>query len=337
MAVTKFGIAVSIAIFSIAGDSLLNVAQASPQLIGVTGSTHNRAVTRQITGAIQNRIEQRRVIRSLSKRDSTAGLNSDISSSGLAAGDNGSGMAGWASFSLGDVKDNTAGLAYKSDVNTYTLGIDYPFAANLLGGVSLSYENTDASSSIGTNSSTDTDGYTIAPYIAYQLDDTFSIDGSLGYSWSDIDQSRNNGTITGSTEDDGYFLALNLNALRWFDNFQVAGRLGYLYSKKVQDAFTESNANVVAKSSNKLGQFQVGANLGYYMGNVMPYFSATYEYDHQLTKVAGATNDDSGMVYVIGANIFGSSGISGGLSYSMVDNRSRLDNNTFSANIAVEF
>ena len=69
----------------------------------------------------------------------------------------------------------------------------------------------------------------------------------------------------------------------------------------------------------------------------MPYFGATYEYDHQLTKVVGAANDDSGMVYVIGANIFGSSGISGGLSYSMVDNRSRLDNNTFSANIAVEF
>ncbi|RLA21464.1 MAG: hypothetical protein DRQ61_08510 [Gammaproteobacteria bacterium] len=299
----------------------------------VTQSTLNRAVSRRLLAPIRLRIDQ---WRATSASSGNVGSMSLAPANGMSAGDATNGLSGWASFTSGNADDDTPGLSYDSDVDTYSFGLDTQFNESLLGGVSLTIEDTEVRSDFN-NGKSETDGYTIAPYIAYVIDETFSIDGSAGYSWTETDMKRNNSAVSGSQDGNSYFLSVNANATHWINSVNLTGRVGYLYSKSELDSFTESDTTRVSSSDSYLGQFQFNATAAYYTEHVMPYFSATYEKDAKLTKVVGSPNDDSGMVYSIGANVYNYGPISGGLAYTLVSDRDNIDNDSWSANIAMQF
>ena len=320
----------------IAAGLLSNTAQASVHPVtdyhyspvtAVTQVTLDRTLARQILAPMRSRIDEW----SMTKTPANSGTLS-----GLSAGDSAKGISGWASITSGNISDDTVGLDYDSDTRNFAVGFDTQVNKKLLTGVSLSYSNTTVDSDFN-NGESDGDTYTLAPYVAYKIDDTFSIDGSLGYSWAKTDLERNNGTVTGTQDGTSYFYTVNAKATHWYDNLNVSGRVGYLYLNSDQDGFTESDSTVVASSDNELGQLQLNASVAYYTENVMPYFSVTYENDLTSTDIVGAANDENGLVYNIGASFYNSGAISGGVAYSQVSGRDNIDNNSISANIAMQF
>lgn len=338
MIILKRLASVSVVMPIVAIGLLSNTAQASVHPYSateVTQVTLDTTISRQILAPMRSRIDQWSMSGAPAGSEKTSGLELDLQS-GLSAGDNAQGISGWASFTSGNIKDDTAGLDYDSDTRSYSVGFDSQVNKNVLAGLSLSYSNTTVDSAFN-NGESDGDTYTLAPYIAYKIDDTFTIDGSFGYSWAKTDLERNNGAVTGTQDGNSYFFTMNAKASHWYDNLNVSGRVGYLGLHSDQDGFTESDSTVVASSNNDLGQLQLNATVAYYTENVMPYFSVTYENDLISTEVVGATNDEDGLVYNIGASFYNSGAISGGISYSLVNGRDNIENDSISANIAMQF
>ena len=325
---------VAVVVPLVATGLLNNTVQASVHATAateITQATLDRTLLRQVLAPIRSRIDD--LSANNPEKISSLELGSQ---SGLAAGDNLEEASGWVSFTSSNISDDTLGFDYDGDTKGYSVGFDTQIDTNLLAGVSLSYSTTNINSDFN-NGKSEGDTYTLAPYFAYTIDDTFSIDGAMGYSWSRTDLERNNGAVTGSQDGTSYFYNLNAKASHWYDNVNLSGRFGYLLLNGDQNGFTESDSTVVASSDNQLGQLQLNATVAYYTENVMPYFSVTYENDITSTEVAGVTNDDTGFVYKVGASFYNSGAVSGGISYSTVTGRDNIDNDTFSANIAMKF
>lgn len=170
----------------------------------------------------------------------------------LAAGDElagefgGSVFALWGSYSYSDFDSDFVfqgtSLAYEADSHSVLGGLDRLFAERLLLGVAFGYQWVESESAFN-GGTTETDGFTIAPYAALLLNDVFSVDATGGYSPLDYDQARispTDGTTTAAEFDsDRWFAAVNLNALTTLDKWVLSARLGYLYTEEEQDAYTE--------------------------------------------------------------------------------------------------
>ena len=93
------------------------------------------------------------------------------------------------SYSAGD-RDRTQNAAgFDTDAVSITLGADYRFQENLIGGLAFGYtsNNTDLDSNGG---SLDIDGYNLSLYGTYYQEGGFYLDGIFTYGWNDYDQSR---------------------------------------------------------------------------------------------------------------------------------------------------
>jgi outer membrane autotransporter protein len=113
---------------------------------------------------------------------------------GGAAGDGALDLGPWGFFLNGSIssgdKDRTENAAgFDFDAWSVTLGADYRFQDNLIGGIALGYvkNETDIDANGG---DLDTEGFNVSLYGTYYLDSGLYLDGILTYGWSDYDQSR---------------------------------------------------------------------------------------------------------------------------------------------------
>ncbi len=93
------------------------------------------------------------------------------------------------SYSAGD-RDRTQNAAgFDTNAVSITLGADYRFQENLIGGLAFGYtsNNTDLDSNGG---SLDIDAYHLSLYGTYYQDNGFYLDGIFSYGWDDYDQRR---------------------------------------------------------------------------------------------------------------------------------------------------
>jgi hypothetical protein len=271
----------------------------------------------------------------------TAGV--DLMKSGLSAGDGGAVVRGWGSLSWTSMDNDGVITEYDGTTNNVFFGADVQLYDRLYLGLSLGAVTTDANSDFNAGSSR-YEGVTLAPYFAFLFNNTYSIDGTFGYARNDIDLTRAGGTITGDTDSDRRFFAVNFNASYWWQNkWNLAFKLGYLYSHEDQDAFTESDATVNPSRDYKLGQYRVGVNLAYWAGSVMPYLGATYEYDATRTAVNRAVgypppnNDRDGFVLRAGMRLFITQQTAGQIELYSVEGRDDFDSVTVNGNIGVRF
>jgi len=271
----------------------------------------------------------------------TVGVN--LMKSGLAAGDGGAVIRGWGSLSWTSMDNDGVITEYDGTTNNVFLGADVQLYDRLYLGLSLGAVQTDANSVFNAGS-TRHEGITIAPYFAFLFNNTYSIDGNIGYARNDIDLTRAAGTVTGDTDSDRYFYAVNLNASYWWQNkWNLAFKLGYLYSHEDQDAFRESDATMNPSRDYKLGQYRLGVNLAYWAGSVMPYLGVTYEYDATRTPVNTVprfpppNNDREGVVVRAGMRLFITQQAAGQVELYSVEGRDDFDSVTVNGNIGVRF
>jgi outer membrane autotransporter protein len=177
------------------------------------------------------------------------------------------------------------------------------------------------------------------------LNDTFSVDFSVGYSDISIDQFRTLGTtrITSSVDAERWFVAGNLNAGRQIDNWYLSARAGLLYAKESQDGFTESNGTISSARTFQIGQFRAGGDVSYSWDSFEPFANLTYEYDYSRDDIIVAAgipqpaNDNDDFLVGAGLRWFGESGVSASFEWNSVLGREDFSDDTFSLLLRGDF
>lgn len=269
----------------------------------------------------------------------------------LAAADQRSGLAAgeaqawnvWASYSGNNSRiryTNTAATSTRSDsnVDATVVGGDYAWSPKLALGVSLGFDRGNGSGQTGAFavSSTGTKGYTIAPYLGYQIDKVWALDASAG--WGEGEFSS--GAIKADSK--RWFATGNLGYDRWVNNWQFSGKLSYLHGEeKYADSTNNGVVQARTASKNAVDQARMGARAGYWMNGFMPYAGLLYVSDLRRSSNAGGGVDPLGRnawVLSIGANFFSlSSKLTGGIAYEQESGRTNSKNESVMANVNFRF
>ncbi len=261
---------------------------------------------------------------------------------GLSAGDAASGLSLWSSSIYTDFEDDKTGSKYDGDGVSVSVGMDKAFMDGMfVSGLSLAYDDSETSSAFN-NGGTDTDSFTISPYLSYMLNNTYGLDFSFGWGQGDTDMHRDDllGVKTsGSQDSDHSFYSVGISGNHWLQNISLGWRLGYYYSKTNYDSYTETDTDGLTTniddSSNKIGQIAASVQAGYYLKTWMPYVKVTYE--NETTRSPSSAADDDGFVWELGANLFGSGPFSGGASISTKSGRGSYESISAIARLSYAF
>ncbi|WP_460019731.1 autotransporter outer membrane beta-barrel domain-containing protein [Magnetospira thiophila] len=247
-----------------------------------------RAATAQTVSLISARIASQR--QAMGSRPVSVSLNQDGSKGevGLSGGDMNRGLGVWLQGSYTSVEDDNTATAFDGSIMTGLVGIDKKLANDkLMIGLAAGYEMGEFDTTFNTGN-LDSDGYIVAPYVSYAINDVFSIDATAGWAHVSYDMDRKDPVtsekFTGSTDADRFFGSVMGKATKTFkQKIEVTGKLGMSYTTEKRDAFTETGTTgttvAVASQSTHLGQGVLGVRLGYNAGKVTPYVDLTGEYD----------------------------------------------------------
>lgn len=301
-----------------------------------TSTTQINATTFAQAGAISQAISAR-----LRQAGPGPVASADLRS-GLAAGE-AQPWNVWASYSGNNSRiryTNAAATSTRtdSDVDATVVGGDYAWSPKLALGISLGFDRGSGSGQTAAfaATSTGTRGYTIAPYLAYQIDKVWALDASAG--WGEGDFSS--GTIKADSK--RWFATGNLGYDRWVKNWQFSGKLSYLHGEE-KYADSRNNGVVQARtaSKNAVDQARIGVKAGYWMNGFMPYAGLLYVSDLRRASSVGGGFDPLGRsawLLSIGANFFSlSSKLTGGIAFEQENGRNNSKNETVMANINLRF
>ena len=266
-----------------------------------------------------------------------------FSSRGLSAGDHLDVPFGvWLAGSYSDSEDDSV-APFKAERVNLTGGIDATFAEDLIVGLSLGVEGSDTRTSAN-NGQSDTYGFTVAPYLAYLINDTLSVDFAVGYSRLSHDESRGAGrAITGDTNTRRVFAAGNGNWSTTYDNWYLSARAGITWLSSDLDDFTESDGTFVPGSTFRVGQVSVGGEAAYSYNEWEPYVGTTVNHAYTKTRrlfTAGTTapeDDRTDVLVNAGVRFFGANGMTGGFEYSTLLLRDDYTEHSFQLNFRADF
>jgi hypothetical protein len=249
----------------------------------------------------------------------------------------------WVSYNGNDSRisyTNVAATRTRSDtdVDTTVLGGDYALSPKTALGVSLGIDRGNGSGQSGAfaPTTTGTKGYTIAPYIGYQLSKVWALDASAGWGESEF----SSGSIRADAK--RWYATGNLAYARWVNNWQFTGKLSYLHGEEKYEDSKNNGATLTGTASkNELDQARLGAQAGYWMNGVMPYAGLLYVSDIHRSSSNGGGVDPLGRnawVLSIGVNFFSlTSKVTGGIAYEQENGRTNSKNETLMANINFRF
>src|SRR5262249_19557403 len=100
---------------------------------------------------------------------------------------------------------------------------------------------------------------------AWLISDAWSLDLIGGYGWFKTDQFRSQGSVTPPAVDtvDSHFnstrsfASTNLTYIAALGNWKLTGSLGYLWSKRDQDAYQENGGFAVDESKQTVKQWNL--------------------------------------------------------------------------------
>ncbi len=269
---------------------------------------------------------------------------SAIGETGLSAGDAvlSDKLSLWLSANYNNAENTFPAIAYDADTYGVSIGVDYTASDTVNVGAFLSYANTDTETPFNGGGS-DTDAFSVGPYVSVMLNDLLTLDASVGYTFSQIDNRRVAGavTITGEQDADTWFGTVNLSATKWLENnIGLTGRVGYSYSDSENDAYTDSTGTPVAGSDSQLGQLQIAARASYYTETALPYIGITYVNDVDSERVIAAplpSDDEDEFIANAGVTFFGEGALSGGIDLSYNFGRDDTDGFGIGANVSFAF
>jgi outer membrane autotransporter protein len=159
----------------------------------------------------------------------------------------------------------TTDSRYDGDVWGYNVGLDYRFADALIAGLSLGYNDTDLTTAFNNGSYQET-GWVASPYVIYRPIENLTISGEAGYGMGDIDVTRDNGAVSGSTESDMWYAALTTSyRVRPIETLPVSltPSLAFIAARKTVDAYRESDGTTNATTRSNTRQIRPAIEAAY--------------------------------------------------------------------------
>lgn len=254
-----------------------------------------------------------------------SGVSSDVNYL-AAAGDpsyaGGGGGAGnteslWISTITDSLENTFSRTAFYGATQNVLVGYDVTRSDKYVLGISGGYEASNFTTTFNTGNEK-TGGYNINPYFAWLLSDRWSLDLIGGYGKFDTKQTRTLGAAvppaTVAVDSDfaskRSFASTNLTDISVRGNWKLTGSLGYLWSKRDQDAYTESDGSAVAGSKQTSKQWNLLEEVAYGRGNSETFFGARYEDIRNYQKIEFTSgeqpaNDPTSVLLTAGWRYFG--------------------------------
>lgn len=135
---------------------------------------------------------------------------------------------------------------FQGDAIAVTAGADHRVSSGATLGLSVSAVTTELDTAFNNGTYEDWT-YAVAPYLVLEPRPWLIVTATAGYSYSDIEQSRDNGAAHGETEAHTALGSLTIEGrAEEFDKLRLRGALSVSGSYKFTSAFTESDGNRVA-------------------------------------------------------------------------------------------
>ena len=204
-------------------------------------------------------------------------------SKGMAASFDSSNLSIWFTPVLTRVDNKIAPLYTEGSVNLMMGGIEYNHEDTVVMGVSITRDwanitSTEISTTTSTSAVTGL-GYTLAPYVAWQLDPSWLVDASFGAGNSMLESTKSDGTVA-SPKNDRSFVSTGVTYLKPLsDKALFTGKGTLSRSRDFIDTFNSTLGTTVtsnASSATYLNQFKLGGQLSYRLGNFTPYAGGYY-------------------------------------------------------------
>ena len=329
--------------------------QNHPECFGSTGSTAGASQSVSGTTLLQMQVISTAVGARFTAFQTPPGTVENKGRSGLAGGGMSDKLNVWGNVS-GDNNKYTGGnfrpvtdptndhrINSSLDVTNIVVGGDYLVAPTLALGLSVAFDRGTGSmesfkngiSNDGSKSIT-TKGTTYAPYLGWMINQDWSLDASIGWGRGDLSSS---GNVTGDA--DRSFYGTNLNYAHWYGNWQITGKASYLNGQEKYGDIKNSGATVAnTGTTNKVDQWRLGAQAGYWMDGVLPYFGLAYSTDSRSTSATSAVQQatadlgKSAWLWTLGLNFISlKNSMTGGIVFSQETGRTHGKRDNLMANI----
>jgi len=252
-----------------------------------------------------------------------SGTRSDVNYLAAAANDPsgaGGGSGGgnsqslWISTTSDSLENTFFRTAFYGATQNVLVGYDVTRSDKYVFGISGGYEASNFVTKFNAGNEK-TGGYNINPYFAWLISNAWSLDLIAGYGKFSTDQSR--AALTGVPVDSDFsskrsFASTNLTNMSGWGNWKLTSSLGYLGSKRDQDAYTENGGFAVPDSKRTSRQWNLLEEIAYGRGNSETFLGARYEGIRNYQKIeltAGAgeqpANDPTSVLLSAGWRYFG--------------------------------
>ncbi len=256
--------------------------------------------------------------------DILAAASGDSSGAGSGMGGGGNSESWWISGATNSLENTFSRTAFYGATHNLLVGFDLTRSDKYVFGVSVGQEASNFTTTFNTGNEK-TRGFNFNPYFAWLLSDTWSLDLIGGYGQFNTNQSRTMAVdinpapppaIPGLLAVDSEFkskrgfVSTNLTNVSTFGNWKLTGSLGYLASRRENDAYVESNGNSVAESKQTAEQWNLLGEAAYGRGNSEAFFGAMYENTRDPQKIVFTTgeqpaNDPDSVLLTAGWRHFG--------------------------------
>jgi len=223
----------------------------------------------------------------------------------------------WISSTNDSLENTFSRTAFYGATQNVLVGYDVTRSDKYVLGISGGYEASNFATKFNSGNEK-TRGVNINPYFAWLLSDAWSVDVIGGVGTFNTDQSRTIGSATPPATvavDSEFsskrgFASTNLTHVSTRGNWKLTGSLGFLWSKRDQDAYTENGGIPVAVSKQTSGQWNLLGEAAYGRGNSETYFGARYEDIRKYQKIEFAAgeqpaNDPTSILLTAGWRHFG--------------------------------
>lgn len=255
-----------------------------------------------------------------------ASSRSDVDYLAAAPGDSsaaGSGIGGgdsesvWISAATNSLENDFYRTAFYGATHNLLIGYDFTRSDKYILGVSVGHEASNFTTTFNAGSEK-TRGFNFNPYFAWLISDTWSLDLIGGYGRFNTNQSRTLGSgtplltvaVDSEFKSQRGFISTNLTNVSTFGNWKLTGSLGYLGSRREQDAYVENGGAAVAESKQTSEQWNLLGEAAYGRGNAEAFLGAMYENTrdpHPIQFPAGdqPANDPDSVLLTAGWRYFG--------------------------------
>ena len=218
----------------------------------------------------------------------------------------------WISSTTDSLENTFFRTAFYGATQNVLVGYDVTRSDKYVLGIAGGYEASNFVTKFNSGNEK-TRGYNLNPYFAWLLSDAWSLDLLGGYGWFSTDQSR--AALVAVPVDSSFsskrsFASTNLSNVSNWGNWKLTGSLGYLWSKRDQDAYAENGGFAVAESTQTSKQWNLLGEVAYGRGNSETFFGARYEDIRGYQKIQLAAgeqpaNDPTSVLLSAGWRYFG--------------------------------